>query len=190
MNALARLLLLAAAIALTAPAVSDAQTVIRSPPKGGLIPSGPYSMAPRGANGQVISGPGGSQVRGPNSGEIGRTPAAAPAATRPYGAGGVVHPAYGTPTGRAFYYGGRTYYGVYAPAFAYPPGWTYRRWAVGAVLPAVFLTKPYHYADYAALGLPHPAAGHQWVRYGPDLLMVDTRSGAVLHAAHGVFAEG
>jgi hypothetical protein len=116
-------------------------------------------------------------------------PYGAAAAGRPAHGGAAVRPTYGTPTGRAFYYGGRARYGIYAPAFAYPPGWAYRRWAVGAVLPAVFLTSTYYYNDYAALGLPRPAAGHRWVRYGPDLLMADTHTGAVIHAAHGVFEE-
>jgi Ni/Co efflux regulator RcnB len=190
MNVLVRLVLLSAtALALTTPAMGEAQTAMKPPPKGGLIPSGPSSMAPRGPNGEVVSGPGGSAVRGPNSGEIGRRPSAATTAGASSRGGGVERRAYGAPTGRAFYYGGRAHYGVYAPAFAYPPGWSYRRWAVGTVLPAVFLTRPYDYADYAALGLPHPAAGHRWVRYGPDLLMADTRTGAIIHAAHGVFVE-
>jgi hypothetical protein len=100
-----------------------------------------------------------------------------------------VRSAYGAPTGHAFYYGGRAHYGIYAPPFAYPTGWTYRRWGVGTVLPTVFLTKTYYYNDYAALGLPPPATGHRWVRYGPDLLMADIRTGAIIHTAHGVFEE-
>jgi Ni/Co efflux regulator RcnB len=185
MNILVRLVFLLAAVApLTG---SEAQTIIKPPPKGGLIPSGPSSMAPRGPNGEVISGPGGSAVRGPNSGFAppnGAVTERAPADNLP-----AQHRAYGAPTGHAFYYRGRTHYGVYAPVFTYPQGWAYRRWAVGAVLPAVFLTRAYAYPDYASLGLPRPASGQRWVRYGPDLLLVDTRTGAVVHAAHGVFVE-
>ena len=189
MNVLARLVfLLATAAALTVTAPSEAQTIIKPPPKGGLIPSGPSSMSPRGPNGEVISGPSGSAVRGPNSGFAPSTPsdiAGAQPGYRPPGQ----HRTYGAPTGHALYYGGRTYYAVYAPSFVYPQGWAYRRWAVGATLPPVFLTRTYAYADYASLGLPHPAAGRRWVRFGPDLLQVDTRTGAVVHAAHGVFED-
>ena len=188
MNILVRLVFLLAAAAALAPLTgSEAQTMIKPPPKGGLIPSGPYSMAPRGPNGEVISGPGGSAVRGPNSGF------APPNGAVAEGASGdsppAQHRADGAPTGHAFYYRGRAYYGVYAPAFAYPVGWAYRRWAVGAVLPAVFLTRAYAYPDYASLGLPRPAPGQRWLRYGPDLLLADTRTGAVVHAARGVFEE-
>jgi Ni/Co efflux regulator RcnB len=189
MNVLGRLVFLLAAAAALAPAVSEAQTIIKPPPKGGLIPSGPYSMAPRGPSGEVISGPGGSAVRGPNSGFAPPTGNGGVAAGQAGDGAPVRHRTYGAPTGHAFYYGGRAYYGVYAPTFAYPQGWAYRRWAVGAVLPAVFLTRPYAYADYATLGLPRPAPGQRWVRYGPDLLLVDAHSGAVVHAAHGVFVE-
>jgi hypothetical protein len=188
MNILVRLaFLLAVAAALAPPTGSEAQTTITPPPKGGLIPSGPYSMAPRGPNGEVISGPGGSAVRGPNSGFAppdGAATEAAPGAGPP-----ARRRPYGATTGRAFYYRGRAYYGVYAPVFAYPQGWAYRRWAIGAVLPAVFLTRAYAYPDYASLGLPRPAPGQRWVRYGPDLLLVDTRTGAIVHAARGAFEE-
>jgi Ni/Co efflux regulator RcnB len=189
MNVLLRLILLpAAAMALAAPPTVDAQTIIKSPPRGGSIPSGPYSTAPRGANGEVLSGPGGAAVRGPNSGFAPSSSAGAAGPARRY-SGAVDHRDYGTPTGHAFHYGGRAYYGVYARTFAYPPGLAYRRWAVGAILPAVLLTRTYAYADYASLGLPPPSAGHRWVRYGPDLLLVDTHTGAVIRAAHGVFEE-
>ena len=188
MNILVRLVFLLAATAALAPLTgSEAQTIIKPPPKGGLIPSGPYSMAPRGPNGEVISGPGGSAVRGPNSGFAppnGAVTEGAPGDSAP-----AQHRAYGAPTGHAFYYRGRAYYGVYAPGFAYPQGWAYRRWAIGAVLPAVFLTRAYAYPDYASLGLPRPAPGQRWLRYGPDLLLADTRTGAVVHAARGVFEE-
>lgn len=77
MNVVVRsIFLFAAAMALTPVGASDAQTTIKPPPKGGLIPTGPSSMEPRGPNGEVVSGPGGSAVRGPNSGEIGRNTAA------------------------------------------------------------------------------------------------------------------
>jgi len=48
----------------------------------------------------------------------------------------------------------------------------------GRILPTVFLATPYFYDGYATLGLAPPPAGYQWVRYGPDLLLVNVRSGA------------
>jgi Ni/Co efflux regulator RcnB len=86
-----------------------------------------------------------------------------------------------------FSYHGRGFNPVHVSPFAYPPGWAYRRWAVGAVLPPVFLARDYYYPDYAALGLDAPPPGTQWVRYGPDLLLVDVSTGQVLETVYGVF---
>lgn len=94
-----------------------------------------------------------------------------------------------TVTNRAFYYGGRRYYGVRAGRFIYPAGWHYRRWAVGATLAAVFLTSTYYFTSYAAMGLPAPAYGQQWVRYGPDLLLVEIPGGRVIQVIHGAVEE-
>ena len=66
-------------------------------------------------------------------------------------------------------------------------GWAYRRWAVGGILPPLFLVRDYWYADWAALGLAAPEPGFQWVRYGPDLLLVNVSTGQVVDVAYGVF---
>jgi Ni/Co efflux regulator RcnB len=55
------------------------------------------------------------------------------------------------------------------------------------VLPPLFLVPGYYYADYAALGLPPPDPGFQWVRYGPDLLLVNIATGAVVDVVYGAF---
>jgi hypothetical protein len=88
-----------------------------------------------------------------------------------------------------FNYRGRTFTGVHAAPFAYPSGWEYRRWAVGAALPPVFLTQDYFYPEWAALGLDPPPPGFQWLRYGPDLLLVDVNSGEVAEVVYGVFDD-
>jgi Ni/Co efflux regulator RcnB len=49
------------------------------------------------------------------------------------------------------------------------------------------LVPAYFYADYAALGLPPPEPGFQWVQYGPDLLLVNVATGQVVDVAYGVF---
>jgi hypothetical protein len=101
----------------------------------------------------------------------------------------VVHP--GGPavvvTGPRFIYRGREIERIHIPPFVYPPGWAYRQWAVGAVLPPLFLVRDYWYADWAALGLAPPEPGFQWVRYGPDLLLVNVTTGQVVDVAYGVF---
>jgi hypothetical protein len=93
----------------------------------------------------------------------------------------------GGPPGRQFSYRGHTINRIHIAPFAYPAGWAYRRWAIGVALPPVFLVPAYYYADWATLGLAPPPQGYQWVRYGPDLLLVDVSTGQVVDAAYGVF---
>ena len=93
------------------------------------------------------------------------------------------------PGGHAqFIFRGRPFHPVpFARPWVYPAGWAYRRWAVGAILPPLFLVPDYYYTDYAALGFPPPDPGFQWVQYGPDLLLVNVATGQVVDVAYGVF---
>ncbi len=93
------------------------------------------------------------------------------------------------PGGHAqFIFRGRPFHPVpFARPWVYPAGWAYRRWAVGAILPPLFLVPAYYYTDYAALGFPPPDPGFQWVQYGPDLLLVNVATGQVVDVAYGVF---
>jgi Ni/Co efflux regulator RcnB len=84
-------------------------------------------------------------------------------------------------------YHGRPFNPFHAEAFIYPHGWAYRRWAVGATLPPLFLAPTYYYSNWAALGVPPPQPGFQWVRYGPDLLLVNVGTGQVADVVYGAF---
>jgi hypothetical protein len=76
----------------------------------------------------------------------------------------------------------------FARPWVYPPGYGYRLWAVGAILPPLFWSSPtYYYADWATMGLPPPDPGFQYVQYGPDLLLVNTATGEVVQAFPGAF---
>lgn len=97
----------------------------------------------------------------------------------PHGVGAPVGHVVGAP-GHQFTYHGRPFNRVHLAPFVYPNGWAYRRWAVGAVLPPLFLAPAYYYTDWATLGLEAPQPGFQWVRYGPDLLLVNVATGAVV----------
>ena len=97
----------------------------------------------------------------------------------PMGPGG--HPQFG--------YHGHFFAPVHLSPFVYPPGYAYRRWAVGAVLPPLFLAPAYYYTDWATLGLDPPPPGAQWVRYGPDLLLVDVATGNVIESVPDVFYQ-
>jgi hypothetical protein len=95
-------------------------------------------------------------------------------------------PRSGGPPGR-FVYHGRPFNPVHVAPFVYPRGWGYRRWVIGAVLPPLFLASAYYYSGWAALGLPPPQPGFQWMRYGPDLLLVNVTSGEVVDTVYGAF---
>ena len=94
---------------------------------------------------------------------------------------------FGRPGGAQFIYRGRAFERVRSAPFVYPPGWGYQRWAIGAFLPPFFLVRDYWYPDWDLLGLPPPPPDYQWVRYGPDLLLVDLTSGEVVEVVYDVF---
>jgi Nickel/cobalt transporter regulator len=73
--------------------------------------------------------------------------------------------------------------------WVYPPGFGYRLWAVGAILPPLFWSTPtYYYAGWADMGLPPPEPGFQYVQYGPDLLLVNVTTGEVVEVFPGAFS--
>jgi hypothetical protein len=76
---------------------------------------------------------------------------------------------------------------IHGPAFRYPRGYAYRRWTIGLLLPRLFLSSSYYYDNYPALGMGPPPPGARWVRYGPDLLLVDVRTGRSRDVIYGAF---
>ena len=175
-----RMLAIAATIALVAPGLALAQDHHDEhhqggPPHPGGPPPHPGGPAPR----VVPHGPPPGAMGGPH-------PPGPPAAmARP-----MEHPM-GPPPGAAarFNYRGHDIERVHIHPFIYPPGFAYRRWEVGAALPPLFLARDYWYADWAALGMDPPPPGYQWVRYGPDLLLVNVITGQVADVAYDVFYE-
>ncbi len=78
----------------------------------------------------------------------------------------------------------RTYHvGQFHP----PPGWSYRRWGYGEIFPRAYWGADAFLADYWLFGLEVPPAGFEWVRNGPDALLIDTNSGEILQVEYGVF---
>lgn len=73
------------------------------------------------------------------------------------------------------------------PAFHYPNGYRYRRWGIGALLPMLFLSSTYIYSDWRLMGLEPPPPGYYWVRYGPDLLLVERRTRRIADVIYGAF---
>lgn len=80
-----------------------------------------------------------------------------------------------------------TYHRIRARPFHYPRGYRYRRWGIGLILPHIFLSNYYYWNDWAALGLGPPPPGFVWVRYGPDLLLVNRYTGRIADVIYGAF---
>jgi Ni/Co efflux regulator RcnB len=72
-------------------------------------------------------------------------------------------------------------------AFRPPQGWQYRRWTFGETLPRPFWAQPYWITNFWLYDLDRPPVGCEWVRSGPDALLVDTSSGEILEAEYNVF---
>ena len=190
-----RVLAIAATLLLAAPTLALAQFGQQGGPghnnKGAPARAAPQHVAPRGpvgGNGQAfrhgpVGGNGQAFHQGPvggngpafHSGPIGHGPVVGGPVR--VGVGGAPFVFHGHPINRVHF----------ARPWVYPRGWGYRRWAVGAVLPALFLAPAYYYSGWADVGLSPPPPGFQWVQYGPDLLLVNVTTGEVVDVAYGVF---
>jgi Ni/Co efflux regulator RcnB len=51
----------------------------------------------------------------------------------------------------------------------------------------VFLAQTYYFTDYAAAGIGPPPRGYRWVRYGPDLVLVQRRTGRITQVIYNAF---
>ncbi|MCH8858490.1 MAG: RcnB family protein [Proteobacteria bacterium] len=71
--------------------------------------------------------------------------------------------------------------------FHYPSGTSYRSWRRGDFLPGLFFTAQFFFTDYTRLGVDPPPPGYRWVRYGPDLLLIDIYTYEVVEVLYGVF---
>jgi Ni/Co efflux regulator RcnB len=76
---------------------------------------------------------------------------------------------------------------IHRPGWQYPSGYRYRRWTIGLLLPHLFLSQNYYFDDYARYGFGPPPYGCRWVRYGPDLLLVEVRTGRIRDVVYGAF---
>jgi len=165
-----RSILVAAALALLVPSVALAQTAEPIKPGGRApAPHAAPAAAPR-------------PVARPQPAM--HAPAARPQAARERPA---LAPRPLPPRADRFYHRGQDFARIHGPAYAYPAGWHYRRWDIGLRLPPALFAPGYYYDGWAALGLQGPPPGYTWVRFGPDLLLVNIDSGEVEDVAYGVF---
>ena len=68
-----------------------------------------------------------------------------------------------------------------------PPGYAYRRWNYGETLPGLYFSQNYWLTNWAAYGLFAPPSGLVWVRYGPDVMLVDRYTGQIVQVRYGLF---
>lgn len=176
-----RMLAIAAMFALAAPTMATAQEQGHHAGKPGprqvAAPHGPVAHGPAvrrpavhgpAAHGPVVHGP---VVHGP-------------AVHGPVRVGGpVVHAPW------MFHGHPYAWHPVHFPhPWIYPPGYAYRLWAVGAILPPLFWsTRTYYYTGWASMGLPPPDPGFAYIEYGPDLLLVNVATGGVVQVFPGAF---
>lgn len=85
-----------------------------------------------------------------------------------------------------FQYRGRSYNRYRAPAYRWAPGWSYRRWGVGSILPSILFAREYVLSNFWDYGLPPPPPGAYWLRVDQDVYLI-TRSGRVLEYIPNVF---
>jgi len=182
-----RVFAMAAVLALAVPSLASAQM-------GGGNPHGNKGGGhPPAHAGPVHPGPGGHPGPGPmGHGPVAHGPVVhGPVVHGPMGHG-PVRVGIGGPHG-PFIFHGRPFawHPVHFPRpWVYPPGYAYRLWAVGAILPPLFwaANSPYYYAGWADMGLPPPDPGFQYVQYGPDLLLVNVSTGEVVQVFPGAFS--
>ncbi|HEY5337260.1 MAG TPA: RcnB family protein [Rhizomicrobium sp.] len=190
-----RLIAIATALCFTLPAIALAAPPDRNRPGGpmtkpavGQQPAGGRPNKPGGGNGKPDkpNRPGGNGHRPPprpNPPGNGHKP-------RPPGNGNKPRPpgnGWHKPRPNQWYWRGSWINRIHAALFRYPTGYSYRHWNVGDRLPSVFLASQYYYDNVVPLGLAAPPPGYRWVRYGPDLLLVNLRTGSVEEVAYGTF---
>ncbi len=73
------------------------------------------------------------------------------------------------------------------PAYRGPQGYRYRPVTVGYRFAPNYYSRPY-WVDYRTYRLAQPRFGYQrWVRYGNDVVLIDTRSGRVVQVYNRFF---
>ena len=75
----------------------------------------------------------------------------------------------------------------HAGSYRGPSGYSYRHWSYGDRLPSIYFVRDYWLLDFLAYGLFDPPYGYEWVRYGPDALLIDLDTGEIVRVEYNVF---
>jgi Ni/Co efflux regulator RcnB len=86
-----------------------------------------------------------------------------------------------------FTWRGRNFDRFRGPPFSYPRGFRYRRWRTGNRLPHEFMSPRFRFNNWQRLGVGPPGAGRRWIRYGPDLLLVNIHTRRIEDVIFNVF---
>jgi len=86
-----------------------------------------------------------------------------------------------------FTWRGRSFNQFRGPPFTFPRGFRYRRWRVGNRLPHEFMSPRFRFNNWGRLGIGPPGAGRRWIRYGPDLLLVNIHTRRIEDVIFNVF---
>lgn len=82
----------------------------------------------------------------------------------------------------------RSHRNVYhRPVYRGPRGYAYRPVTVGYRFAPSYYGRNYWVNDYATYRLPRPGAYQRWIRYGNDVVLVNTRTGRVIQVYNGFF---
>lgn len=92
-------------------------------------------------------------------------------------------------SGRSYTYRGRSFAAFHAARYRWPYGYAYHRYVVGYRLPHRFWMHDYYVTDYALYDLDPPPPNFAWLRYGPDLVEIDTTTGAIAQIIYGFFDD-
>ena len=191
-------LLLGAALLLVAPDIAQAQDHARPAPGGRPdrpaatrpAPSRPATSRPGGPGGTRPPGGGRPEIQPPRPGRPEIQPPRPVRPQPPVRPRPPVKPGPGSNRPRPPHrpgYRPPNFRPIHRPGWQYPAGYRYRRWTVGLLLPHLFLSSNYYFDDYANYGFGPPPYGCRWVRYGPDLLLVEVRTGRIRDVVYGAF---
>lgn len=81
----------------------------------------------------------------------------------------------------------RADHGVRIGPYHPPVGYEYRRWHYGEFLPRPFWAGDYILNDFWLFDLDFPPAGYEWVRFGPDALLINIGSGEIVQTVYSRF---
>jgi Ni/Co efflux regulator RcnB len=92
-------------------------------------------------------------------------------------------------SGRQFSYHGHAYGRFAGARYHWPRGYGYHRYAIGYRLPRAYWVSDYFLADYVDYGLDPPPDDFQWIRYGPDILLINQDTGEIAQVIYGAFDD-